>query len=150
MVAKRFRIGLAVAISAVFAAQLAVMPVTYAAASVATQAATQSAAQSGTPKFTESACQFDTTNQGLSGMTEGTDYRCGMVTVPEDHTKADNGKTIQIAVAVFKSTAATPAADPRRVSSHDRPSKVRPALGTKFRHLFRSTRHGLFQTAAVV
>jgi len=112
MVAKRFRIGLAVAISAVFAAQLAVMPVTYAAASVATQAATQSAAQSGTPKFTESACQFDTTNQGLSGMTEGTDYRCGMVTVPEDHTKADNGKTIQIAVAVFKSTAATPAADP--------------------------------------
>jgi pimeloyl-ACP methyl ester carboxylesterase len=41
----------------------------------------------------------------------GRDVECGWLTVPEDHAKPD-GKTIKLAVARFKSDAATPKPDP--------------------------------------
>lgn len=42
---------------------------------------------------------------------EGETIRCGYVSVPESHTQAE-GRQIQIAFAIVKSTSATPAADP--------------------------------------
>ncbi|NLX10656.1 MAG: alpha/beta hydrolase [Chloroflexi bacterium] len=45
------------------------------------------------------------------GLTEGDDIECGTVTVPELHAQPD-GATIDLAVAVIKSTSASPAPDP--------------------------------------
>src|SRR5438128_2223098 len=42
---------------------------------------------------------------------ESQDMRCGTLTVPENRANSD-GRTIQLAVAVLKSTSATPAPDP--------------------------------------
>ncbi len=66
-------------------------------------------AQSSTPTFTKNKCPFPITAD--SGQVEGQTLTCGTVTVPEDHSKP-NGKTIQLAVAVFKSVAAKPQSDP--------------------------------------
>jgi pimeloyl-ACP methyl ester carboxylesterase len=46
-----------------------------------------------------------------AGVVEGTDIVCGYLTVPEEH-KIPNGPTIQLAVAIIKSQAANPKADP--------------------------------------
>jgi len=78
-------------------------------ATLAAPAASSVQARTTTPTLTKAKCQF-TLSTDL-GQTEGKTYSCGMVTVPEDHAKP-NGKTIQLAVAVFKSSAATPQSDP--------------------------------------
>lgn len=61
-------------------------------------------AQGTLPRFESGSCDF--------ALPPGTNPACGMVVVPEDHNHPGNGKTIQLAVAVFKSTAANPAPDP--------------------------------------
>src|SRR5258708_35278948 len=66
-------------------------------------------AQSSQPTFTKSACQFSM--PGRLGQVEGKTYQCGTVSVPEDH-KNPNGKTISLAVAVFKAHTANPQLDP--------------------------------------
>lgn len=45
------------------------------------------------------------------GFIEGSDIRCGYLTVPEDHTDP-GGQTIQIAIAILLSSSADPAPDP--------------------------------------
>ena len=57
--------------------------------------------------FRKSACPFDVPR----GAVEGIDIVCGYVTVPERHANPD-GPTIDLAVAVIKSTSADPAPDP--------------------------------------
>lgn len=75
----------------------------------ATPAATVAAAAGSAPVFTPGKCQF--TMSSSANQTEGKTYNCGTVAVPEDHSKP-TGKLIQIAVAVFKSNATSPAPDP--------------------------------------
>jgi pimeloyl-ACP methyl ester carboxylesterase len=53
-------------------------------------------AQNSVPHFDSTDCWFDTST------VTSAQVECGYVTVPEDHTQADNGKTIKLAVAVFK------------------------------------------------
>jgi pimeloyl-ACP methyl ester carboxylesterase len=66
-------------------------------------AATAVPAPTGLPRFASTDCWFKEP--------AGRDVECGWVTVPEDHAKPD-GKTIQLAVARFKSDAASPEPDP--------------------------------------
>jgi pimeloyl-ACP methyl ester carboxylesterase len=87
------------------------MASTPAAAAPTDQAATPAATQDNQSAFTPTKCQFTIGADATPKQTEGKTYKCGMVTVPEDHSKPD-GKKIQIAVAVFKSTAKKPEADP--------------------------------------
>lgn len=63
-------------------------------------------AGSGT-RFEASKCMFKLP----SSQTEGKTVNCGYVVVPELHTQPD-GKTIKLAVAIFKSSSATPASEP--------------------------------------
>jgi pimeloyl-ACP methyl ester carboxylesterase len=66
-------------------------------------------AQASSPRFSEGPCPF--TLSSSSGQVEGQTYRCGTVVVPEDH-RSSTGKTISLAVAVFKASASKPNADP--------------------------------------
>ncbi|HEX8919373.1 MAG TPA: alpha/beta fold hydrolase [Chloroflexota bacterium] len=63
--------------------------------------------QPSVPRFESAACPF---RPGL-GITQGTNLSCGYLIVPENRT-AGSGRTIRLAVAVFKSPAAHPAPDP--------------------------------------
>lgn len=58
-------------------------------------------------QFVSAACPFTVS----SSLTEGKDVRCGYLVVPEDRTNP-GGKTIKLAVAIFKSRVAHPAPDP--------------------------------------
>lgn len=66
-----------------------------------------SAQEETTDAFEAADCPFEL----AEGFVEGRDVDCGYVTVPEFHAQPD-GATIRIAVAIFNSTASTPAADP--------------------------------------
>ena len=55
------------------------------------------------PVFTAGTCAFT--------VPAGASVKCGSVTVPEDRTDPNSGK-VQLAVAVFRSSAASPASDP--------------------------------------
>jgi pimeloyl-ACP methyl ester carboxylesterase len=62
--------------------------------------------QAPTATFAESSCGFTLPEgQDASGV------RCGTLTVPEDRSK-DDGRTLDLAVAVLKATGGSPAADP--------------------------------------
>ena len=65
------------------------------------------AAQTQASTFAVGKCPFRLSI--TSGQWEGITFKCGTVTVPEDHSNP-NGKTIQLAVAVFKSSASQPGA----------------------------------------
>jgi hypothetical protein len=59
------------------------------------------------PRFISSSCPFPV---GF-GLAAGKTVRCGYLIVPEDRTKP-NGRTIKLAVAIFKSPVQHPAPDP--------------------------------------
>jgi pimeloyl-ACP methyl ester carboxylesterase len=61
-------------------------------------------AQNGVGTFELSDCWFDEVS--------GQDPACGWLTVPEDHTNPNNGRTLRLAVAVFPATGDNPAPDP--------------------------------------
>ncbi len=65
------------------------------------------AAQATTPRFEPTACHFKLG----AGIVAGKDVRCGFVVVPENRAKP-NGRTVRLAVAIFKSPSAHPAPDP--------------------------------------
>ncbi|HVC83020.1 MAG TPA: alpha/beta hydrolase [Chloroflexota bacterium] len=67
----------------------------------------QTPARAAGPTFTGAACPFKIGN----GLVVGKDVRCGYVTVPERH-ELKGGRTIQIAVAIFKGTDDTAHPDP--------------------------------------
>ncbi|MBE3559395.1 MAG: alpha/beta fold hydrolase [Ktedonobacteraceae bacterium] len=58
--------------------------------------------------FQQAPCPFAVS----ATLIEGRDVRCGWLTVPEDHNAAARGKSIQLAVAVFKSAIPDPSATP--------------------------------------
>jgi len=62
---------------------------------------------SGIAQFAEASCPMPLPES----LTEGEDIVCGYVAVPEDHADPD-GKTIQLAVAILRSTGSHPASDP--------------------------------------
>lgn len=64
-------------------------------------------AQSRTAHFEPGSCPF---TLGV-GMIEGKDVRCGYLEVPEDRSQP-GGREIRLAVAIFKSSSATPRPDP--------------------------------------
>src|SRR4030042_2485453 len=66
-------------------------------------------AQANSPAFNEGKCPFRLPSS--LGQAEGKTFRCGTVIVPEDH-RNPTGKTISLAVAVFKASASSPNADP--------------------------------------
>ncbi|MCA9933067.1 MAG: alpha/beta fold hydrolase [Ardenticatenaceae bacterium] len=57
-----------------------------------------------TAAFELADCQFE--------VPAGRDVQCGYLTVPEDHSNPDNGRTLRLHVAIFKSESANPAPDP--------------------------------------
>src|SRR5437763_14461195 len=59
------------------------------------------------PRFEPTACHFKLG----AGIVAGRDVRCGFVVVPEDRS-APHGRTIRLAVAIFKSPRSHPAPDP--------------------------------------
>src|SRR5438477_9438224 len=63
--------------------------------------------QPATPHFVPTACHFTLG----AGIVAGRDVRCGVVVVPEDRS-APHGRTIRLAVAIFKSPRSHPAPDP--------------------------------------
>src|SRR5205823_4717226 len=63
--------------------------------------------QPATPRFEPTACHFKLG----AGIVAGRDVRCGFVVVPEDRS-VPHGRTIRLAVAIFKSPRSHPAADP--------------------------------------
>ena len=75
----------------------------------ATRPMTQASARiaSYTPRFEAARCQF---KPGAS-IVLGVDVRCGFVAVPEDRAKP-NGRTVRVAVAIFKNPAAAHHSDP--------------------------------------
>ncbi|MEN9936776.1 MAG: hypothetical protein RLZZ387_3355 [Chloroflexota bacterium] len=60
-----------------------------------------------TAAFQPGPCTFELP----AGIEDGRDVECGTLTVPEQHAQPD-GPTIQLAVAIFRSTGASPAPDP--------------------------------------
>jgi pimeloyl-ACP methyl ester carboxylesterase len=64
-------------------------------------------AQPATPRFEPTSCQFKLG----AGIVAGRDVRCGFVVVPEDRT-VPNGRTVRLAVAIFKSPSPHPKPDP--------------------------------------
>src|SRR5205823_1670387 len=60
-----------------------------------------------TPRFEPTACHFKLG----AGIVAGRDVRCGFVVVPEDRS-VPHGRTIRLAVAIFKSPRPHPASDP--------------------------------------
>ncbi|MBE3559396.1 MAG: hypothetical protein IMW89_09240 [Ktedonobacteraceae bacterium] len=73
----------------------------------ATTAAAPSATSSVPVAFQQAPCPFTPGR----GMKEGSNMRCGLLTVPEDHSIA-RGASIQLAVAIFKSPVADTSAAP--------------------------------------
>jgi hypothetical protein len=71
------------------------------------QRQTKPAPQPVTNAFHLAPCPFG----GVAGVVEGRDVRCGYLVVPEDHSRP-GGPTLRLAVAIFKSPAPHPAADP--------------------------------------
>ena len=63
--------------------------------------------QPATPRFEPTACHFKLG----AGLVAGRDVRCGFVVVPEDRS-VPRGRTIRLAVAIFKSPRPHPAPDP--------------------------------------
>src|SRR5947207_12821872 len=63
--------------------------------------------QAATPRFEPTACHFKLG----AGIVAGRDVRCGFVVVPEDRS-VPHGRTIRLAVAIFKSPRPHPAPDP--------------------------------------
>jgi pimeloyl-ACP methyl ester carboxylesterase len=59
------------------------------------------------PRFETAVCPMTLPK----GVVDGKDVKCGYVTVPEQHANP-KGRTLRLAVAIFPSTSATPAADP--------------------------------------
>lgn len=57
-----------------------------------------------TPVYTKANCPF--------AQVAGRTAECGFLTVPEDRTNPNNGRTVKLAVAVFKSNSPNPAPDP--------------------------------------
>ncbi len=60
-----------------------------------------------TSAFQTTSCPFTL----AAGVVEGKDVRCGYLTVPEDHSRPQ-GRTIRLAVAIFKAVYSNPDADP--------------------------------------
>lgn len=69
---------------------------------------TAAQAQPAGPTFAAAPCMIDLAQYGAA---EGSDAECGYLTVPEQHARPD-GPSIQLAVMIIKSTAASPAPDP--------------------------------------
>lgn len=65
---------------------------------------TTSTATAGTSRFVEGRCEFD--------KPAGYDVECGWLIAPEDHSNPDNGETVQLHVAVFKTRAEGAPDDP--------------------------------------
>ncbi|HZS91618.1 MAG TPA: alpha/beta hydrolase [Chloroflexota bacterium] len=65
------------------------------------------AAPPATPRFEAAACHFKLG----SGIVAGRDVRCGYLVVPENRA-VHNGRTVRLAVAIFKSPSPHPAPDP--------------------------------------
>ena len=65
------------------------------------------AAQESVATYAEAACPFEIPE----GQVEGEDLNCGYLTVPEFH-DAPDGPTLDLLVAIYRSTAAEPAAEP--------------------------------------
>jgi pimeloyl-ACP methyl ester carboxylesterase len=70
-----------------------------------TSAVAQPAADGYQPRFEEAACPFDASPQALEQV------RCGWLVVPQNRAEPE-GKQVRLAVAVLKSTSATPRPDP--------------------------------------
>lgn len=102
------------AASTTSAARTTAVATTSAANTTAPSAATTSAArttvaggQTSAARFEEAKCPFKLG----AGQTDGQNVRCGYVTVPESRA-TPGGKTIKLAVAIFKSTSRQPAPEP--------------------------------------
>ena len=80
----------------------------------ATKAPTGTAARptpitTGVPRFEQGPCTY---NLFSSDLVEGQNVLCGIAVVPEQHSKANNGRTIRLPVAVVLSPNPTPAPEP--------------------------------------
>jgi len=88
----------------------------------------KSSSPSYTPEYSENACPMEPP--------QDLDVVCGTLTVPENRSKADNGREVKLAVATLRSSSESPEVDPL-IYLHGGPGSQAVEFADSLRFIFR-------------